>query len=163
LESIDKRLGSLSPEELNQFVDSLSPQDLKEWSRRISSSGGFLFHQDGLSSEDTVALINLLRDRLGPEQLAKLSLYIPGLRADSSRTERRVRSDRVFRREPGAGGDTQDYYANDWAGRSILERYLEGGPDWTIVNDRDWTDYMTRDTMLRQELQPRVSKIATDA
>lgn len=42
--------------------------------------------------------------------------------------------------------------SNDWAGRSILERYLTGGGDWTIHNDPTWTGYLESNESMRSEL-----------
>jgi hypothetical protein len=84
LEGIDRQLQGLSPEELDQFIDSLSPQDLQEWNKRISDSGGFLFHQDGLNNDDRIALGNTLLASAGPEELARLRQYMPWLEPGSS-------------------------------------------------------------------------------
>jgi hypothetical protein len=84
LEGIDERLAGLSADELNGFIDSLSQQDLQEWNRRISDGGGLLFHQHGLSAADREALGNILLRRAGPEQLARLRRFMPGLEPDPS-------------------------------------------------------------------------------
>lgn len=43
-------------------------------------------------------------------------------------------------------------FDNDWAGRAILGRYLDGGDDWTIANEPTWTSYMESNAMLTAKL-----------
>lgn len=67
----------------------------------------------------------------------------------------RQRNDKLWRRPEG--GDKRDLgrgfdFSSDWAGRAILDRYLSGGGDWTIVDDKDWSKYMMDNQVLRQDL-----------
>ena len=73
---------------------------------------------------------------------------------DDRRQDREIESDRRWRREEGANGDT-GHLANDWAGRSILSRYLTGGGDWHIDNDPDWSEYMQANSILTNDLRNR--------
>ena len=41
---------------------------------------------------------------------------------------------------------------SDWAGRAILERYMAGGGDWYIRNDRKWKGYMMESEHLRKQV-----------
>ncbi|WP_433261977.1 hypothetical protein ACQPZF_28265 [Actinosynnema sp. CS-041913] len=52
---------------------------------------------------------------------------------------------------------------NDWAGREILSRYLLGGDDRTIVDDPRWTEYMTGNQRLREQLLGPTLTAARDA
>lgn len=83
-------------------------------------------------------------------------------RDPDGRRGRRLTSDEVFRREEGGdrGGSN---LSNDWAGRAILERYLLGGDDWTITDDPNWTQYMTNNQLLRQQLLDPTQMAAQDA
>ncbi|WP_218080216.1 eCIS core domain-containing protein [Anthocerotibacter panamensis] len=78
-------------------------------------------------------------------------------RRTDRRTDRRIERDRRERRPSGgrgsSGGSHLDY---DWAGRAILERYLTGGGDWTIVNDSRWSDYMKANALLTTQLRQRM-------
>jgi hypothetical protein len=44
----------------------------------------FLFHQDGLSNDDRIALGNILLASAGPDQLARLHQYLPALEPASA-------------------------------------------------------------------------------
>ncbi len=82
----------------------------------------------------------------------------------ASRDDRRVQDDQLTRTPPGGrdqrererGGD----FNNDWAGRSILDRYLSGGDDWTINDDPNWNDYMKSNPSLTGQLSPRAGSVA---
>jgi hypothetical protein len=80
----------------------------------------------------------------------------------SDRVDRRnVESDRRWRREEGGDGGN-GHFNNDWAGRSILDRYLTGGGDWTIEDDPRWTDYMQNNPTLTGDLRTRAEDTAQD-
>ncbi len=74
------------------------------------------------------------------------------------RMDRNIRSDGRWRREEG--GDGSGHFSNDWAGRSILERYLTGDGDWNIKNDPRWTKYMQNNPTLTNDLKNRAVKTA---
>lgn len=74
------------------------------------------------------------------------------------RVDRRIRTDERWRRE--SGGDDSGHLSNDWAGRSILERYLTGGGDWNIANDPRWTEYMQANSTLTNDLEQRAIETA---
>src|SRR5262245_33981750 len=76
LEGIDAQRKGMTPEEINEFLAALSPQDLQDWNKQISSSGGFLFHQDGLTLDDRLALGSTLLASADAEQLARLHQYL---------------------------------------------------------------------------------------
>jgi hypothetical protein len=84
MEGIDKQLQGMTPEEINDFLASLSQADLREWNKQIATSGGFLFHQDGLSGDDKIALTNTLYRSADPEELARLQQYMPALEPNES-------------------------------------------------------------------------------
>ncbi|WP_446417607.1 hypothetical protein [Coleofasciculus sp.] len=80
-------------------------------------------------------------------------------RRTERRTEREVESDRRRRRpEGGTGGG--GHLESDWAGRSILYRYLTGGGDWHINSDPNWSSYMKANESLQQTLQSKVLELA---
>ncbi|MFF2746490.1 hypothetical protein ACFVVA_13195 [Kitasatospora sp. NPDC058048] len=84
------------------------------------------------------------------------------LRGSDERGGRRQESDRASGREQGGDG-SNDNLNSDWAGRAILERYLTGGGDWSIVNDRSWSDYMSANTTLNGKLDKKFEDIAQEA
>lgn len=53
---------------------------------------------------------------------------------------------------------------SDWAGRDILQRYLTGGGDWTIVNDPDWNAYLNANPAMVSVLEgrPGPAQLAAD-
>lgn len=71
------------------------------------------------------------------------------------------------------GRDDLGDLSNDWAGQAILDRYLAGGDDWTLVNDPTWSAYMMNNDALRrgtvddgtyiEGMQPRTDRIAQEA
>ena len=77
-----------------------------------------------------------------------------------TRTERAQDDDQ--RRGRSKGGrdrrrsDPTSSFESDWAGRSILERYLSGEGDWDIADSPRWTDYMKGSDLLREQLQGKV-------
>lgn len=75
-------------------------------------------------------------------------------------TDREQERDRRDRRDPGGRGRGRrglgDDFDSDWAGRAILDRYLDGGGDWDIIDDPGWTDYMKASDILRGELRAKV-------
>lgn len=79
-----------------------------------------------------------------------------------ARRGRRIQSDEMFGREEGGdrGGEN---LSTDWAGRAILERYLTGGDDWTIVDDPAWSKYMMDNKLLREQLLNPTQGVAQDA
>ena len=79
-----------------------------------------------------------------------------------ARRGRRIQSDDVFGREEGGdrGGDN---FSTDWAGRAILERYLTGGDDWSIVDDPAWSKYMMDNQLLREQLLDPTQSVAQEA
>lgn len=79
-------------------------------------------------------------------------------RADR-RDDRNIESDRRWRREEG-GDRGGGHFSNDWAGRSILSRYLTGGDDWVIINDPEWTNYMQSNEILTNDLKDRALNTA---
>jgi hypothetical protein len=44
---------------------------------------------------------------------------------------------------------------SDEFGREILNRYLSGGGDWYIISDSKWSDYMSNNPTLKEDLQER--------
>ncbi len=74
------------------------------------------------------------------------------------RVDRQIRSDERWRRDPG--GEGSGHLSNDWAGRSILERYLTGEGDWQIQNDPRWTGYMQDNPALTGDLRGRAIETA---
>jgi WXG100 family type VII secretion target len=76
------------------------------------------------------------------------------------RTDRRVTTDRLARQPEG--GYRGGHFDTDWAGRSILERYLLGGEDWNINNDPNWTRYMKGNEILQGKLRGHVENLALD-
>ena len=87
------------------------------------------------------------------------------------RTIRDARSDELDRqnieldnrwdREPGGDGG-YGHLDSDWAGRSILDRYLTGGGDWTIEDNPRWTEYMQDNVMLTFDLRSRAVDTAQE-
>ncbi|RKT55486.1 WXG100 family type VII secretion target [Saccharothrix australiensis] len=80
---------------------------------------------------------------------------VAALRDPDGAGGQRQRNDRLWRRPEG--GDSRDLgrgvdLSSDWAGRAILDRYLRGGGDWTIVDDADWSKYMMGNEQLRTQL-----------
>ncbi len=57
--------------------------------------------------------------------------------------------------------DRDSWFDNDWAGREILNRYLVGGDDWYIKDEERWTNYMTSDPALTDQVQARTDQVAT--
>jgi len=91
--------------------------------------------------------------------------------AEDNRDERRAKdTEAEFKEDQGRGrkpggrqrdrdGRRRDLYSDfdsDWAGRAILSRYLSGEGDWHIKDDANWTDYMKRSVLLRDQLKPQV-------
>ncbi|MER7751028.1 hypothetical protein [Kitasatospora sp. NPDC097643] len=121
---------------------------------------------------DRVVAALALADRADQELSAALSfdLATPDassntngwLRGSDERGGRRQESDRAADRDQGGDG-SNDNFNNDWAGRAILERYLTGGGDWTIVNDRSWDDYMSANPLLNTKLDEHFEDIAQEA
>lgn len=78
-------------------------------------------------------------------------------------TRRETERDQRDRREPGGRGRGRralgDDFDSDWAGRAILDRYLDGGGDWDI-NNASWTAYMKASDTLRRQVRVQVLKIA---
>jgi len=74
------------------------------------------------------------------------------------RVDQRIEVDERWGRKPGgSGGGHLDY---DWAGGSILERYLTGGDNWHIKNDPRWTQYMQSNDYLTGDLKERAMNTA---
>ena len=80
-------------------------------------------------------------------------------RRTDRREDARIETDRRWRREEGGDG-SNGHFSNDWAGRSILDRYLTGGGDWHIDNDSDWTEYMQANPTLTSDLRDRAIESA---
>lgn len=59
-------------------------------------------------------------------------------------------------RERSRGGD----FESDWAGRELLQRYLDGGDDLTIRDDPDWNRYMMANPLLTAKLRGIVERKA---
>ncbi len=110
--------------------------------------------------ESSVVQRNGLQNGLGKDQENQLG-HDKSIseRRTERRTEREVESDRRRRRpEGGTGGG--GHLESDWAGRSILYRYLTGGGDWHINNDPNWSSYMKANESLQQILQAKVLELA---
>jgi hypothetical protein len=84
LEGIDARLAGLSPEQLDEFIRSLSDGDLKAWNAKIANQGDFLWYHEGLGHGGRVGLANLLFTNLSPDQLKRLGDHMPVLQPDPS-------------------------------------------------------------------------------
>ncbi|MEU9073609.1 hypothetical protein [Kitasatospora sp. NPDC048538] len=128
--------------------------------------------RDATAVRDRVVAALALADRADQELAASLSFNLSTpdatsntngwLRGSDGRGGRRQESDRVAGRDPGGDG-SNDNLDNDWAGRAILERYLAGSGDWTIVDDRSWNDYMSANTLLNSKLDEHFEDIAREA
>jgi len=80
----------------------------------------------------------------------------------SDRVDRgHVETDRRWRREVGGDG-SNGHFNSDWAGRSILDRYLTGGGDWTVENNSRWTEYMQSNAILTSDLRDRAEEAAQE-
>lgn len=75
-------------------------------------------------------------------------------RGSDGRDGTRLASDRVSPQTRDLPGTDFD---NDWAGRAILGRYLTGGDDWNITDDKAWTDYMEANPTLSQQMQDQIA------
>lgn len=80
-------------------------------------------------------------------------------RRTDRRVDGRIESDRRWRRAEGGNGN--GHFSYDWAGGAILERYLTGGDDWYIYNDKRWTQYMQNNSTLTNDLLNRAKNTAT--
>ena len=80
---------------------------------------------------------------------------------DRDRSDRRQRTDEHTpdRARNPTGGDNSSF-ANDWAGREILSRYLAGGDDWYIRDDDQWTQYLTSDPLLTGQVRDQTDAAA---
>lgn len=110
----------------------------------------------GLLSDvvDARAAANDARDRF-VTKMDDMRAGVASLRDPDGVGGQRKRNDRLWRR--GEGGDHRDFgrgvnLSSDWAGRAILDRYLRGGGDWSIVDDPDWSKYMMDNDGLRTQL-----------
>lgn len=74
-------------------------------------------------------------------------------RREDRRIDRRIKSDERWNRNVESSDN--GHFSNDWAGRSILERYLVGGGDWIIENDPRWTEYMQENPTMTEDLKDR--------
>lgn len=94
----------------------------------------------------------------------------PGGHIQRDRTGRRDESeregdrDRRDRRSAGGRGRNRrglgDDLDSDWAGRAILERYLDGGGDWNLEDNAAWSAYMKASDRLRDQLVDQVTTLA---
>jgi hypothetical protein len=103
---------------------------------------------------DARAAAHDARDRFST-RMADMRASVASLRDPDGAGGQRKRNDRLWRR--GEGGDHRDLgrgydLSSDWAGRAILDRYLRGGGDWTLVDDPDWSKYMMDNRDLRTQL-----------
>ncbi len=76
-------------------------------------------------------------------------------RRTDRRVDERIENDRRLGRPPGGRSSGNNHFDSDWAGRSILDRYLTGGGDWHIRNDPRWTEYMQANRILAANLEQR--------
>ena len=76
----------------------------------------------------------------------------------SRRTAGEKTSDDRRGRKEGGGNEKRmgGHFDSDWAGRTILERYLVGGGDWNIWNEAQWTAYMESNKKLVEQVGGRV-------
>lgn len=87
LEGIDDRLKGLTPEQLDEFMRSLSDDELRKWNAKIADQHDILTHHEGLDGGDRVALANLLFANLSPDQLDRVRKLMPSLQPDPKSDE----------------------------------------------------------------------------
>lgn len=104
---------------------------------------------------------DLLPSVAKPASTGSVQLDREGRRDETDRDKERDRRDR---RDPGGRErgrrELGDDFDSDWAGRAILERYLDGGGDWDIVDNGSWTEYMKASDVLRGQLRDKVLELA---
>lgn len=79
LNTMDGKLRGLTPEQREQFLRSLSDDDLKRWNKKIGDQTDFLWYHDGLSQDGRIGLANMLFGSVSREEQARLEKFMPVL------------------------------------------------------------------------------------
>lgn len=79
LTKIDASLAGLSPEQMDEFLDALSDQQLRAWNAKIAGDHDVLWYHWGLDGTQRTDLANLLFLNAGASQVARLEKDMPSL------------------------------------------------------------------------------------